>query len=38
MKQLIDVSRYELLDPGEIVPDDPETVRKWIDKITKEDN
>ena len=38
MKQIIDVSRYELLDPGESIQDDPETVRKWIEKITKEDN
>ena len=38
MKKIIDVSRYELLDPNEKTPDDPETVRKWIDKITKEDD
>ena len=38
MRQLIDVSRYELLDPNEIVPDDPETIKKWLDKITKEDD
>ena len=38
MKKVIDVSRYELLDPNEKTPDDPETVKKWIDKITKEDD
>lgn len=38
LRQIIDVSRYELLDEGEIVPDDPGTVQKWIDKITKEDD
>ena len=37
LRQIIDVSRYELLDQGEIVPDDPGTVRKWIEKITKEE-
>ena len=38
LRKLIDVSRYELLDPNESVPDDPETVKKWLDKITKEDD
>lgn len=38
IRQIIDVSRYELLDEGEIVPDDPGTVQKWIDKITKEED
>jgi glycosyltransferase involved in cell wall biosynthesis len=38
LRQIIDVSRTELLDPGERVPDDPETVRKWTDRITKEDS
>ena len=38
MRQIIDVSRYELMDQGESVQDDPETVRMWIEKITKGDN
>ena len=38
MRQIIDVARYELLDPGETVPDDPDTVREWIEKITREED
>ena len=37
MDKIRDVSRYELIEPGETLKDDPETVRKWIGIITKED-
>ena len=36
LRQLIDVSRYELLNPGETIHDDPDTVRRWLIKITTE--
>ena len=35
LKKIIDVSKYELLDPGETVPDDLQTVQKWLNKITE---
>ena len=34
LRGIIDVSRYELLLPGERLKDDTDTVRAWIDKIT----
>ena len=37
MDQIIDVSRYELLDPDERVPDRPEYVMNWLREITQED-
>lgn len=33
LKQIVDVSRYELVEPGDDRPDDIGTVRAWIDKI-----
>lgn len=36
LRQLIDVSRYELLDKDEYFPDGPDDVKKWIDEITRE--
>lgn len=38
MAKIIDVSRLELLDADERVPEDPETVKDWIEKITQEGN
>jgi glycosyltransferase involved in cell wall biosynthesis len=38
MEKLIDISRYELLEPNERIQDDPETVMEWIEKITQEGN
>ena len=37
MKKIIDVSRYELIDPGEEIQDDPDTVKAWLDKITTQE-
>ena len=36
MKQLVDVSRSELLDPDERVPAQPERVMEWIKEIIRE--
>ena len=36
LRQLIDVSRYELLDKDEYFPDGPDDVKKWIDEIKRE--
>ena len=38
LMQIIDVSRYELLDPGESFRDDKETIREWIYELIKEDD
>ena len=35
LKKIRDVSRMELLDAGERLPDSPETVRSWINMITE---
>lgn len=37
LEKLIDVSRYELLDPDEQVPEAPKYVLDWIKEITQED-
>ena len=35
MEEIRQVSRMELVEPGEIIPDDPETVGKWVRGIVE---
>ena len=38
MKQLVDVSRYELVEPFEKIPEDPQTVLDWVNEIIRGGN
>ena len=38
MKKIIDVSRYELIDPGEEIQDEPQIVKEWLYKITTQED